>query len=142
MRTITTTVDIAAPPERVWAVLVDFDAYPTWNPFIRSISGPIIVGGRLDAMIAPPGRRGMRFRPKLLVAAPARELRWKGHMLIPGLFDGEHFFRLEQTAGGARLTHGETFSGVLPALMRASAFEPIEAGFKAMNEALRVKSNA
>jgi uncharacterized protein YndB with AHSA1/START domain len=37
MRAISATVDIAATPQQVWAVLVDLDAYPQWNPFIRSI---------------------------------------------------------------------------------------------------------
>lgn len=141
MKTITTTVDIAAPLERVWTVLVDFEAYPTWNPFIRYISGPVVVGGRLEAVLAPPGQRGMRFRPKVLVAEPARELRWKGQMLVPGLFDGEHFFLLEPMVGGTRLTHGETFSGVLPAFMGAASFKPVEAGFKAMNEALKARAD-
>lgn len=136
MKTISTTIDIAAGPERVWAVLTDFARHPEWNPFIRSISGPLEAGGRLTVHICPPGQKGMTFRPKVLAAERARELRWKGRVIIPGIFDGEHFFRLEPVAGGTRLHHGETFSGLIPALMPARAFMPIEAGFRSMNEAL------
>lgn len=136
MKTISTTIDIAAEPERVWEVLTDFARHPDWNPFIRAISGPLEAGGRLSVHICPPGQKGMQFRPKVLAAEPARELRWKGTVGIPGIFDGEHVFRLESIAGGTRLHHGETFSGLLPALMSARSFEPIEAGFRAMNEAL------
>ena len=39
MKELRREVEIAAPAERVWSVLVDFDAYPDWNPFIRSIQG-------------------------------------------------------------------------------------------------------
>jgi uncharacterized protein YndB with AHSA1/START domain len=39
MSAITTDILIKAPPERVWAVLMDFAAYPAWNPFIISIEG-------------------------------------------------------------------------------------------------------
>jgi uncharacterized protein YndB with AHSA1/START domain len=28
------SIDIAAPAERVWEVLVDFAAFPAWKPFI------------------------------------------------------------------------------------------------------------
>lgn len=136
MKIISTTIEIAAQPERVWAVLTDFARHPEWNPFIRSISGTLEAGSRLDVHICPPGQKGMRFRPKVLAVAPARELRWKGSLLIPGIFDGEHVFRLEPHNGGTRLHHEETFSGVLPLLMSARSFAPVEAGFRSMNEAL------
>ncbi len=61
--------------------------------------------------------RGMQFRPKVLVVEVAREFRWKGKLLVTGLFDGEHFFILEQTPNGTVLfTQGEIFSGLLDTL--------------------------
>jgi uncharacterized protein YndB with AHSA1/START domain len=44
MRTISATVDIDAPPDQVWGVLADLDAYPDWNPFIQSASGRLAEG--------------------------------------------------------------------------------------------------
>ena len=32
MHQIVTQIDIAASPERVWSILMDFPAYPQWNP--------------------------------------------------------------------------------------------------------------
>ena len=46
--------EIDASPEDVWQVLTDFDAYPEWNPFIRSIQGNPEVGSRLSI---PSSRR-------------------------------------------------------------------------------------
>ena len=37
MHEIITTMEINAPPRSVWKVLVDFQAHPQWNPFVRSI---------------------------------------------------------------------------------------------------------
>ncbi|PRQ08645.1 SRPBCC domain-containing protein [Enhygromyxa salina] len=37
-----------APPEQVWAVLVDFDSYTDWNPWVVWASGPAVLGGRVD----------------------------------------------------------------------------------------------
>ena len=31
---IRTEIEISAPPERVWEVLVDFPGYAGWNPFM------------------------------------------------------------------------------------------------------------
>jgi putative acetyltransferase len=138
-RRIETTVLIAAPPERVWETLTDFQRMPDWNPFIRAIDGPLEASARLSVRIAPPGTSGMRFRPKVLAVVPGRELRWRGSLLVPGLFDGEHHFILEPDgAGGTRFDHGESFSGILaPLLMRGRTLEATRAGFLAMNAALK-----
>lgn len=138
MYEIRTEVTIAAPAERVWAALTNFPAMSSWNPFIRHIDGEPRPGSRLSLQIAPPGKRPMRFRPKVLVADPGREFRWLGQVLFPGLFDGEHWFRLaEPSPGQTLLEHGETFSGLLPRLMGRHFLEPTRQGFEAMNAALK-----
>jgi uncharacterized protein YndB with AHSA1/START domain len=43
-----TSIDIAAPPERVWEVLTQLAAYPEWNPFIVRAEGTVAVGERLS----------------------------------------------------------------------------------------------
>jgi hypothetical protein len=85
----------------------------------------------------------MVFRPLVLAAEPVRELRWRGKLLIPGLFDGEHYFRLEPLPGGAtKLVHGENFSGLLVPMFRRSLEHGTRAGFVMMNEALRTRVEA
>ena len=140
MKIVSTSILISAPPERVWDVLTDFPRHPEWNPFIRSISGPLVPGEKLRVHIKPPGGKGMTFNPTVLAAQPARELRWKGKLLLPGIFDGEHFFRLEPSGDGTRFVHGEKFSGLLVAVMGASSFEQIERGFRDMNEAIKERA--
>jgi len=136
LRRIETAIDIAAPPSAVWDVLVDFAAYPDWNPFIRRLQGEARVGARLEVTVQPPGGKPMTFKPTVLAAEPARELRWLGRVLMPGLFDGEHGFRLEATAGGCRLHHGETFGGILVPLF-GKMLDDTERGFAALNAALK-----
>jgi hypothetical protein len=136
LRRIETAIEIAAPPSAVWDVLVDFAAYPDWNPFIRLLQGEATVGARLEVTVQPPGGKPMTFRPTVLVAEPASELRWLGRVLMPGLFDGEHGFRLEPTAGGCRLHHGETFSGLLVPLF-SRMLDGTAQGFGALNQALK-----
>lgn len=140
--TITTTANIPAPPEAVWEVLTDFAAYAEWNPFMNRVEGAPQVGSKLRVHMSPPGGRGVTFRPTVLVAVPGRELRWLGTLGVRGLFDGEHFFTLTVDGkGGTRLTQGETFSGVLVALMRGSV-SGADAGFEAFNRALTQRVQA
>ena len=114
MHQIETEIDISATQERVWSILTDLSAYPSWNPFIRAIKGSIETGQCLTVSIQPSGGKAMTFRPKVLLAAPNTELRWLGNLLIPGIFDGEHYFKIAQMdSGRVRFTQGERFSPLL-----------------------------
>ena len=141
MPAIDTSIDIAASPQRVWSVLTDFAAYPQWNPFITRIAGEPVVGSRLVVTIQPPGRKPMMFRPVVQAATPEVELRWRGRLLMPGLFDGEHAFRLSPAGGGCRLDHGEVFSGLLSGLL-GGTLPATRRGFIAMNEAVKARAES
>ena len=90
MKELRSEIEIQASAERVWQLLTDFASFPQWNPFICKASGNIRVGERLEVRLQPSGASGMTFRPTVLKAEPNREFRWLGHLLISGLFDGEH----------------------------------------------------
>jgi hypothetical protein len=138
-RNIQTNIVINAPAARVWSALTDFTTMPAWNPFIRSISGTLTQGARLSVRLAAPGKTPMRFRPTVLSVQPERELRWLGHLVIPGLFDGEHYFLINPINGGkVDFIHGENFSGLLVRFL-GGTLSAAEAGFSAMNAALKEK---
>lgn len=137
MKHIETEILIAAEPEKIWRVLMDFANYPTWNPFIQSIAGEQAVGKKLQLHIKPPDSNGMTFKPVIVTLEPNRELRWKGTLGIPGIFDGEHYFTLEKKGEKqTKFTHGEKFTGILVAMM-GGALAKTERGFGLMNEALK-----
>ena len=48
MHTLDAGIEIGANPEAVWSILADFDAYPQWNPFLRSIEGELRKGSLLE----------------------------------------------------------------------------------------------
>lgn len=131
-----TEVEIDAPPREVWRVLADFHAYPEWNPFITQISGQLAAGERLAVTLGSSEGRQYNFKPTLIVVEPERELRWRGHLWIKGLFDGEHFFSLNGTGDRTRLVHGEDFRGILVKFM-GSALTDAARGFVGMNQALK-----
>jgi len=142
MHRISTSIDIAASASRVWAVLMDFPAYSDWNPFVRHLTGSTATGSRLQVTVQPEGGRAMSFAPEVLTCEPEREFRWRGKVIVSGLFDGEHAFKLaEAAAGSCRFVHEEVFSGVLvPLLMRGAMRASTQAGFEAMNRALKARA--
>jgi len=50
MKSFSTTIEIKAPPQRVWSVLADIEGWPDWTASVQSIerfeSGPLSVGTR------------------------------------------------------------------------------------------------
>ena len=131
-------IEIDAPPESVWQVLVDLDRYGEWNPFIVSAAGRVEVGERLTNRMQPPGGKALTFKPIVTVVEPTTTLEWLGRLGLPGIFDGRHRFDLAPNGrGGTRLTQSEQFDGILVRVMRRSLDTTTLAGFEAMNDALK-----
>ena len=139
---IRTELEIAAPAAEVWGILTDFPRYQEWNPFITEISSDHVEGSPLTVQLSLPEGRDYRIKPRLLRFEENRELRWRGHLLIPGLFDGEHFFRLQEVnAQRTRFIQGENFSGVLVRFSGRTITRAAR-GFVYMNEALKRRAEA
>ena len=135
---IETELFIAAPPEKIWAALMDFDNYKNWNEFILSIKGNQEKGARLKVHIRNPDASGriMQFAPKITVFEENKMLAWKGSFVIPFVLDGVHYFRLAPAGKGTLFTHGEAFSGLLAQSMRKTILEKYPKAFGDMNIAL------
>ena len=141
MRTFTTEIDIAAPPEDVWAALVDLPRYQEWNPFVVRAQGVVEQGGRLRLYMTPPGGRGFTLKPRVTVVAPREVLEWLGRTGgVPGLFSGRHRFELQAADEGTHLVQREWFTGLLVPLLARSLHAHTFSGLVAMNEALKHRS--
>lgn len=99
------TIDIDAPPRRVWDVMLDFSRYHEWNPFI------------VEAVVAGPPRVGAALRLRV---------RWHDG---GGARSGERITELVAPEDGraGRLVY--CFTGLLPALglVRAERVQQIDA---------------
>ena len=136
-RTIKTEIVINAAPDKVWRILMNHQAYPEWNPFIKQISGSQEVGQYLDVTIQSDGNDPMSFTPEVLVNQENIEFRWVGKLMTKGIADGEHYFILEQLdSKKTKLIHGENFTGLLSGLLMTMVGEDTEKGFISMNKAL------
>lgn len=138
MKIISTEIEINASPERVWEVLTKFDAYSDWNPFIRKINGQQKVGEQLEAHLQPPDSREITFKPTLVKFEPQKELSWFGKLFIPGLFDRQHIFLIEEISQAkVRFIQKEHFWGILVPLLWRNLNPRLRTGFEQMNEAIK-----
>lgn len=137
MSEIRTSIVIEAPPSAVWNVLSDFDSYPEWNPFVRSIAGSLAVGERLEVRIGAQGKKAMRITPIVTDVDAGKGFAWVGYLGSKSIFSGHHHFDLQAMATGTRFDHFEEFSGALSPVILGAIRKSTERGFDEMNSALK-----
>ncbi len=142
MEELTSEIEIDAPPETVWRVLTDFDAYSEWNPIEIEMKGQPIVGTVLEHTSRLPGNRPMQFRPTLVEVEPERALAWEGRLFLPRLFDVRHRFALQRLSEGrTRLRQSELFWGVLIPFVGGTLRKTQEA-FDIANSAIKARAES
>jgi len=135
MKRIETRIEIDAPPEEVWAVLMDFPSYAAWNPMVVGISGKPEVGSQLEVKISMKNGRRLTFRPTVVEYKGGRRFAWLGKVGMRGVFDGLHRFEVENGGATSTFVHGEEFRGLLLPLL-GKLLRDTHDSIVAMNEAL------
>jgi hypothetical protein len=134
MRFFEASSSIGAPPDAIWAVLVDGARYPEWDSGVVSVSGRIAPGETIKVVSgASPGRT---FPVKVTGYDPARSMIWSGGMPL-GLFKGVRTFTLTPAGDGSTRFHlREEYTGPLLGMMWRSmpdlgpSFSQFAAGLK------------
>ena len=141
--TITATTPVSARPERVWEVLTETEQYPSWNPFVRRLTGTLEAGERIEVDLDPTGDKVTTMRPRLVAVVPGRSFTWLGRVGVAGVLDGRHSFTVEPAADGtAVLVQHERLSGALVPLFRSLLTVQTPRAFEASNEALAARATA
>ena len=73
MKALKTEIKIDAAPSLVWEVLMDFENYFKWNPFVISIKGRAEVGTYLENKLQMSEKKTMDFKPEVLVVEANKE---------------------------------------------------------------------
>jgi hypothetical protein len=139
---IFTEIEINASPSKVWQILTDFENYPTWNPFIKKISGIPARNEKLEVHMPDPRGGTMVFTPDVLVAEKDRELRWLGRS-EGDVFNGEHRFLIEpietnnNNNNKVHFMQSEKFTGSMVASLEGWLDTAVKQNFEDMNRALK-----
>jgi hypothetical protein len=139
---IRTEIVINASKEKVWSILTDFGSYSQWNPFIVSAEGQATAGSKLKNTLLN-GQKKFIIRPKVISVVQGAYFDWLGSLLVKGIFDGHHYFEIEELgAGQVKLTQGEKFSGVLSGYLLKKIGDETRDNFVRMNQALKTRSES
>ncbi len=101
---------IAAPPEAIWAILVDTESYSEWNPVFVGIDGKYRENEAVKNSVRFPDGSIVEMQATVQTLTENRELRQSGGM--PGLLTFDHQWLLEPVEGGTRVVQQETDRGL------------------------------
>ena len=66
VRAVGASIEIDAPIEQVWSVLVDVARYPEWNPFTVSVDTTLELGAPVDMRVCLLGRHRKDGTPRTM----------------------------------------------------------------------------
>ncbi|HEY2239321.1 MAG TPA: SRPBCC domain-containing protein [Streptosporangiaceae bacterium] len=108
---ISSSTNIAAPPEKVWAILADLANYGQWHPAYQSVAGELTVGSTLIIKTTSPATGNpITLKVRVLTVDPDCELAWASRLL--GVTTIRRRFVLRPADGGTELTQAGTYRGM------------------------------
>ncbi len=139
MQTIKTEIEILAPPTKVWSILTDIDKWQEWSPTINASQGEASVGSTLTItmMSKDAGKDGPKYSPKIIQMDEPEYFHWRAYMMAGFIFTNDKIIKLEKTDTGTKVTHTETFKGLMAALMRGQMDKGVPPMLNTMNDALK-----
>jgi len=149
-RSAEATAAIEAPLEVVWAVMLDLDAYPEWNPFVVRVDGPAgrpaAVGDELVLHVRWASGRGVSTHERISRLDPpvdgraVLEYDFGGPLAALGLVRGRRLQEVEAAAPGTtRYRTAERLHGLLAF---AAPIGRVQDGFERHAAALKARAEA
>jgi len=134
MSRIDRSIEIQAPPERIWRALTNAAELAAW--FQVTIEGEIAPGREVWMTSVHPQHTGQRFLVRFVEMTPPRRFAWQWH---PGAVDANVdysrepwttvTFALEPIASGTRLTVSETGFDAISLERRARVYRDNSQGW-------------
>jgi len=126
-------IDIAAKPEKIWALLTTAADFPRWNSTVTSIEGRIALGEKIRVRVPLAPKRV--FKLQVSAFEPGKRMVWQDG--APPMFKGVRTFALSPRANGSiEFSMVEVFSGLMLPMIAGSlpdfgpAFEQYAADLK------------
>jgi hypothetical protein len=138
---VSDTVEINAPRELAWKILVDLAQYPRWNPFTVKADGDLAVGKAIDLHVNMP-KRGDRIQTEIVEKIDAPHcLSWGMTLGISPLLSALREQKLEILSNErCRYTTSDRFSGLLSPLVYFLFYDDVHGGFNRVAHALKKRA--
>ncbi len=141
-RSVRAEVEIGAPIERVWSILLDLERYSVWNPFTARVESTLRVGEPIHLYPRLIGKRPMHWVERVSRNEPYH-LCWDLTLGAAFLLTAERCQTLTAVSGGR--THYVTedrFQGLLTPLVMAIFGRAMQRGFEDCADSLKKRAES
>ncbi len=130
-------IEIAAPPDRIWALLSDIDGWHSWNPLYIEAKGALSVGETIALTVDLPGMKPQHANAAVIAVEPSSLLQFRG-IMMGGLLRGTRYIEIVETAPGrCTVYNGEAMAGLIGPVMARAFGKAVQQGLARMGEALK-----
>ena len=138
-------VEIGAPQEFVWDVLLDYPRYSEWNPYTVRVESTCRLGDAVDLYLADllnPGEI-MHTREWVCLVDPPRQFAYEMHPTPELDVHARRDQYVEETGPDAcRYWTTDVFTGPLAALVMKHSGQWVKDGFDAVAHALKARTES
>ena len=137
------TVDIAAPQQHVWDVLLDYPRYPEWNPYTVRVESTCRLGEPVDLYLPDPSKPGelLHQREWVCVVDPPRQFAYEMQPTPQLDVHARRDQYVEATSlDTSRYWTTDSFDGPLAAMVMEHSGTWVKNGFDAVALALKTRA--
>ena len=132
---------VNSTPEKIWNILINFEEYELWNPFMTKVVGDAKLGSKIMVKIQTVRGKERTYYPIITKFEIDKELRWKGKSFLPGIFDGERIFIIEKSTNNqVSFLHKEIFTGLGVKFVGDKLGKDLKESFDKMNISLKSRA--
>ena len=138
------TVEIDAPQDFVWSVLIDYARYPEWNPYTVAVEATLELGARVVLHLPDPAKPAETFATTewMSVIDPPRHLQYNTGTEIPGIHAVRDQWVTDLGAGRSSYQTTDVFTGEIAQFVFDLQGAWVTAGFNATAQALKARAES
>ena len=136
-------VEINAPQQLVWDILLDLKRYPEWNPFTHQVISTLRIDDPVDLYVAMPKRGERKQREFIKAVDKPGYLAWGMHMGSPWLLKALRTQNIEAIAvDRCQYFSDDHLQGLLTPVVKLIYSNSIHSGFNAVAYALKKRAES
>jgi len=128
-------IDIQAPPEKVWSIIIDTENYDNWNPVMRLIEGEVKEGNKVKYRFTQDEENISEIPSRVKKIIPNELLNQAGG--IPFILSFNHKYQLRKSSQGTKLTIHEDYKGIGVNFWNP---EKVQLAYQKLNNAIKKKA--